>query len=290
MLKNTKVIRIVPDAKGKGGAKTSLHSFQMVPINDTLGGYNFHVWLNSWRKDAAASLLADPALVTNGSFTGSLSPWTGTNWSYSSGKALHTAGSTAALQQTIANAVPGVRYDWSLTISGRTAGQIDKIGLTDAVGNIVDADWYLVGGGTMNGNATYTGTVICRSPGGFGIGATLFIVPSNLFDGSIDNVSLSLLQAPTNFDRVLPDGTTGRVYGFHVFNKYNTTNAALPPQAYLLSHYDMEPSGAFTNAIWCHSQSLVEDPTKRYLMKRVPCGVRTRFVTVKNRCVIATSD
>ena len=58
----------------------------------------------------------------------------------------------------------------------------------------------------------------------------------------------------------------------------------------MLSHYDMEPSGAFTNAIWCHSQSLVEDPTKRYLMKRVPYGVRTRFVTVKNRCVIATSD
>jgi hypothetical protein len=66
-------------------------------------------------------------MMTNPGFTGDLSGWTGTNWSHSSNRALHAAGSTAALSQNV-SVTNGTWYQITMTFPTGvvgTAGSID---------------------------------------------------------------------------------------------------------------------------------------------------------------------
>jgi len=111
--------------------------------------------------------------LVNGTFTDNIDPWTGTNWAYDSGHALHTAGNTTALTQTGLTTTGGLTYHLSIDIGGRTAGGISvTIGGTEI---LVYTD--------SNGTHTANGVD--------GAGTQrIQILVSSTFDGWIDNVSL----------------------------------------------------------------------------------------------------
>lgn len=145
-------------------------------------------------------------LVTNGTFTSDLTGWSGTNWSYSSGTALHTAGSTAALTQNI-SVTSGASYQVSFTITGRTAGSVAV-----TIGAVtLSAD----------GAATFTASV---AGAGLVAGATgsvaLSITPTSNFDGAIDSVSVKAISASTPFLKGLDEvsGTALESRGNAVLN------------------------------------------------------------------------
>lgn len=113
-------------------------------------------------------------LVTNGTFASNLSGWTnGGNWAQGSGKAIHTAGSTATLSQDVGAVVDEI-YNVSITVSNRTAGRVG-IGLGGDSGFLLGA------------NGTFTRQIIAVTTG------NLIITPSVDFDGRIDDVSVKLV-------------------------------------------------------------------------------------------------
>lgn len=110
--------------------------------------------------------------VTNGDFaTGDLTGWSGTNWGYSGGAALHTAGATSSLNQN-AGLTIGINYHTSFTIAGRTAGTL-KI----AVGSGA-------AGTTRSTNGLFTENVVCAG------NSSVFLIPSSDFDGTVDSISV----------------------------------------------------------------------------------------------------
>jgi len=117
--------------------------------------------------------------VVNGDFSGGAASWTlGAGWSISGGGALHTAGSTATLQQAVV--VPARQPDPTLnfwfvqfTISGRTAGSVSvtlgdytRTGFT--ANDIITNGFLPTVGGAIN----------------------LIFTPTTDFDGTIDDVSI----------------------------------------------------------------------------------------------------
>lgn len=56
MFKDAKIIRLTPDAPGKGGQKTAFHTHPTQPIIETRTVYNCHVYQGRWRKDFRATL------------------------------------------------------------------------------------------------------------------------------------------------------------------------------------------------------------------------------------------
>ncbi len=110
-------------------------------------------------------------LVTNGNFATNLTGWTGTNWSWSSGTALHTAGATASLSQSSTAGVIGDTYKVEFTISAATVGSVRMY-----FGGV----W----GGLKSTNATHTEYITATSVD------TFLIEPTSDFDGKIDSVSV----------------------------------------------------------------------------------------------------
>jgi hypothetical protein len=110
--------------------------------------------------------------VTNGGFTSDLTGWSGANWAYSSGTALHTAGATTALSQAAATVTSGRSYTLTFSVVGGSAGTV-----TPSVGGItLTARSY--------GSVTYTETFTATAT------TALAFTPSSTFDGAIDGVRL----------------------------------------------------------------------------------------------------
>lgn len=129
-------------------------------------------------------------LVTNGGFASDLSGWTdsGSSWSWSSGTALHTAGSVSTLSQTLSGIASGSAYEIDFTISGRTAGSI-----TVQLGSVYVYDF----GTTSSITSSKKRSVVAAATGS----VALTITPSSDFDGKVDDVSVKLISlvsaAPT---------------------------------------------------------------------------------------------
>jgi hypothetical protein len=112
-----------------------------------------------------------PELIVNGDFATDLTGWSGANWAWSAGTALHTAGSTGALSQASRPAIVGKKYKITYMIGAMTAGT-----LIMSFGG--------VSGAAKSENGTYTEYVIATST------AVIAFTPSTDFNGSLDNISL----------------------------------------------------------------------------------------------------
>ena len=131
-----------------------------------------------WFKQPAEAVTYGSNLTTNGTFTGSLTGWTSTNWTLSSDKALHTTGNTSALSQSIGGIVLTAPYQVVITTSGRTAGSITVS----------------LGGYTSDAISTNTTTTIPLYPTSGGT-QTLSINPTSAFDGAVDDITLKIFIA-----------------------------------------------------------------------------------------------
>lgn len=111
-------------------------------------------------------------LVLNGGFD-SIDPWlVGNMWAIAAGVATHTPGSGASdLDQAVALIVPGAVIQVQLTISGRSAGNLNVRTMTGSTNLVVFSK-----NRTLSGEYTADGD-------GFRLRAT------NGFNGSVDNVS-----------------------------------------------------------------------------------------------------
>lgn len=153
-------------------------------------------------------------IVTNGTFATDLTGWTGTNWAQSAGTALHTAGATDGLVQSL-TIVSGVTYRVTFTVSGRTAGDV-----TPSIG--------AVAGTAVSADSTVTQYIVADTDGTLDLAFT----PSTDFDGALDDISCEPLlyglitadgQALVADDRVLVN-LTGDVS--HLSGKWIAKDAA----------------------------------------------------------------
>ncbi len=129
-------------------------------------------------------------LVSNGSFIGSLAPWTGTNWAYEAGPpdvARHTAGSTVALTQSAATVVIGNTYQLTFNVVGGSAGTV-----TASCGGVTLTQ-------RAFGNATYIETFDAIST------AAIAFTPSTDFNGAIDVVILENTVGLFHFETAIID-------------------------------------------------------------------------------------
>lgn len=176
-LATTEQMRLGYDASNYLACTVS--SAGVVTLDGTAGRY-----IITGPASGTATLGAE--LVGNATFASDLSGWTaGAGWSWSSGGALHTAGSTATLETSVA-VTSGQTYEIVVTISGRTAGSV-AVAL-GAVGVIET-------GTETNFTASFDSVVVAGASGS----VVLAITPTTDFDGRIDDVSLklvTLLSAP----------------------------------------------------------------------------------------------
>lgn len=170
-------------------------------VSGTTGTFSGAV---SAKHTTDAAPLSVTELVTNGTFTGSLTGWTGTNWSASSNKALHTTGSTAALTQNI-SVILTLPYVVVVTVSGRTAGSV-----TPAIGAAT--------GTAISTNTTSTQILYALANGSVALNLT----PSTDFDGSLDDVSVKVIDAWTAPFSLLSSGGTPAFEA-----RANTTNLTI---------------------------------------------------------------
>lgn len=120
----------------------------------------------------------------------------GTNWTLSSGKALHATGSTVGLGKAI-TLVGNALYRVVFTVSGRTAGTIQP---------------RFSGGGSVDGASGSTDGVYIRYMLA-NVGTTsLNFLPSSTFDGSIDDIRVDLVATDSSaaLNHPLVVGTVGR--------------------------------------------------------------------------------
>lgn len=113
-------------------------------------------------------------LVTNGTFASDLTGWSGANWSFSGGTALHTAGAATALSQAALGATVGNTYKVTYTLSGYSAG-------------VIEVYYGGIWGRFAFANGTYTDYITPTANTPF------TLVPSSDFAGAIDDVSVQLL-------------------------------------------------------------------------------------------------
>ena len=113
-------------------------------------------------------------LVTNGTFDTD-TDWTkGANWTIGSGVATKAAGGlNETLFQNQTHIKDGRYYSITVTLSGRTAGGVSVVFTNSALGAVIAAD------------GTYT-----RQGYDSGVNEAVLFLPSPLFDGDLDNVSL----------------------------------------------------------------------------------------------------
>ncbi|NIN36631.1 MAG: hypothetical protein GTO60_16670 [Gammaproteobacteria bacterium] len=143
-------------------------------------------------------------VVANGGFDTDTVWNKGANWSIAGGLATHTPGAIAAIQQ-LSIIEAGTSYELTFTISGRTAGN-----LTPALG--------ATSGTTRSTNATFTETIVSA-------GTDLIFNPSSDFDGSIDNVTLTPIEAASSWVHAYI-ASDGAVKLFHRHPNYPVANTA----------------------------------------------------------------
>ena len=118
-------------------------------------------------------------LVTNGSFTSNLTGWSGANWAWSSGAALHTAGATTPLTQSGTTATQGVTYKVTYTVTNASG-----------VGSI-----YVYFGGVFSpfrsDSGSYTDYVTATATDALAIWVT------TAFAGTVDTISVTALTNST---------------------------------------------------------------------------------------------
>jgi hypothetical protein len=148
---------------------TTVNSSGVAALEATGGQYTF--------KGGTGTAPLGSELVTNGTFASSLSGWTdsGATWSWSSGTALHTAGSASTLSQSV-TVTSGTSYQLEFVMVGRTTGSV-----TVTLGSVTANK-----GGTT---AFTTSTQVSLAAADSG-SVTLSIVPTADFNGSLDNVTL----------------------------------------------------------------------------------------------------
>ena len=119
-------------------------------------------------------------IVSNGDFASGDTGWTvGANWSTASGGAAHTAGATEAISQTVA-VTNGVTYVLNFSESGDTAGSI-----TFTYGAQI--------GRTREYWDTTTDTFTANTTGNI----VFSITPTTTYNGTIDNIVLAPITAPS---------------------------------------------------------------------------------------------
>lgn len=133
------------------------------------------------KKGVIAEGTLGTELVTNGTFPTDLTGWTGANWSYSSGTALHTAGSEATFVQAGTLATIGDTYKVSYKITGRTSGNV-KVYFGGVWG----------GGGTGDVNTTHVNYLTATASD------SLYFEPTSDFDGALDSISIKKLTTTGN--------------------------------------------------------------------------------------------
>jgi hypothetical protein len=148
---------------------TTVNSSGVAALEATGGQYTF--------KGGTGTAPLGSELVTNGTFASSISGWTdsGATWSWSSGTALHTAGSASTLSQSV-TVTSGTSYQLEFVMVGRTTGSV-----TVTLGSVT-----AIKGGTT---AFTTSTQVSLAAADSG-SVTLSIVPTADFNGSLDNVTL----------------------------------------------------------------------------------------------------
>lgn len=117
--------------------------------------------------------------VLNPTFDTVLTPWTGTGWAQAAGKALHTAGSTNPLTQSLT--LEAKTYLVTFTVSGRAAGT-----LTPGLG--------AVNGTAVSTDGTYSQLIAVAVAGSVALNFT----PSSSFDGNVDAVVVQEWTAETD--------------------------------------------------------------------------------------------
>jgi hypothetical protein len=144
--------------------------------NNGFGQYDFSANSAEFIFDPITGLTT---ILTNGDFSAGATGWTlGAGWSISGGGALHTAGSTATLVQTLAilpsPPPPSVEVYWvQFTVSGRTAGSCTVRFGNSTIFSAGANDTFL-----FPVNPNIAGSV------------NLTFTPTSNFDGTIDDVSL----------------------------------------------------------------------------------------------------
>jgi len=150
----------------------------------------------------SVDLVTQPAVfggevVANGTFTTSLASWTaGAGWAWAAGAAKHTTGNTGTLSQSLtltANAVH--RLSW--TITGRTAGSVTiTVGTATTPAQTASGQTLLTPGSTT---------------------PTITITPTTDFDGSVDDISVTIgsgtAGAPRPAKSSVINGVAGAVVG-----------------------------------------------------------------------------
>jgi len=143
------------------------------------------------------------SIITNGDFASSLSGWTdsGSNWAYSSGTALHTAGVADTLSQSV-SITNGYTYQVSFTIAGLTAGNISV-----SLGSVSVVNYGTTT--TFGSNTTIVRSLVATDSTG---SVNFTVTPSSDFNGSIDNISvqrITLGSALASTKIFNDDGTSG---------------------------------------------------------------------------------
>jgi hypothetical protein len=218
-----------------------------VTYSATGGQYSF--------KAAASRATMGSELVTNGSFSGSLSGWTdsGSSWSWSAGTALHTAGSASTLSQNI-SVTSGQTYqvEWTLT---RSAGSVSvSVGAVNVV-NYASTTVFASAGNTKR-------TLVAGASGSI----ALTITPSSDFAGTITGVTVknvtlgsfpaavNLLDSAGNTSvswRVSLSGDLNTAFGF---GSHRSRTAGAGNSAYGYgAQYDLT-TGVYNNAFGQDSQ------------------------------------
>lgn len=135
-------------------------------------------------------------LLTNGNFaTNSFTGWTaGSNWSAATGKAVHTAGSTATLYQAV-SLTSGTTYQIDLTQSSASAGSV-----TISVGSMFSTTV-----GTTDTNRTFSFTATATGSQNF------VITPSSDYNGSLDDFAIRPVTGTSTAEFALlnSDGSLG---------------------------------------------------------------------------------
>lgn len=156
----------------------------------------------------------NPNLVVNGDFADGDSSWViGANWTIADGVATHTSGDEATLTQAIDALVDSVSYIVKFTLTG-TAGTL-KVILGDTDSEESSTTFSLPGdAGEININLVAS----------IAEGGAIIFVPSSDFDGTIDNVSVTLLNNPLARGGIKGsyewDTSTAKQFPLRAFGKY----------------------------------------------------------------------
>jgi hypothetical protein len=154
---------------------------------------DLHVTGTAIVESAQSTAPLGSTLVTNGTFTTNLTPWTGTNWAHSSDTALHSIGNTAALTQNI-SVTDSTTYQVELTISGQNNGSVEV-----DIGGVYIYNFSIYT--ALSSNATYKRTLVASGTGS----QALSITPTSDFDGAIDDVIVKAITGTADPYIVLRD-------------------------------------------------------------------------------------